>query len=105
MASLQDLIKLAESDNGKFFVMDETGEVKLVIMGADEYQKVLLGRLTKQVADTELINQEIIKAQLQDSTEPAPVITIKPARLDMRSEVIDPSFDFDSPQTPDEFEV
>ena len=39
MATLKDLINLAKADGGKFFVMDESGEAKLVIMGIEDYQK------------------------------------------------------------------
>jgi hypothetical protein len=45
MANLQDLINLAKVDGGKFFVLDETGEAKLVILPLEEYQKLLLGKL------------------------------------------------------------
>ena len=72
MASLQDLIKLAEADNGKFFVMDETGEIKLVIMKVEDYEQVLVGRLGKTAVDIEQINKEITKAQLVDPVVPVP---------------------------------
>lgn len=122
MTTLQDLINLAKADGGKFFVIDETGDPKLVIMPVEEYQRLLLGKLQKQVMDVEKINREILKAQLQDeiktnTAQPAPartdfspvygptVITdpLDQARqhhrsVDLRSEVIDPSFDFEGPK-------
>src|SRR5262245_29712906 len=91
MANLQDIIKLIGDDDGKAFIMDQDGEVKLVIMGVAEYQKMLLGKLHKQHEDVEEINRQITEAQLQDGQAPA-----KPERLDLRSEVIDPNFDFDA---------
>lgn len=128
MANLQDIINLAEADGGKFFVIDETGEAKLVIMQVEEYQKLLLGKLERQVkqqiSDIELINRKIIEAQLKEDEKniqqknleqgpgsfeagesvgfkrPGP----KPADLpivkmqDLRAEVIDPSFDFEGPR-------
>lgn len=91
MASLEDIIKLIGNDDSKAFIMDESGEVKLVIMGVGQYQKMLLGKLKKQIEDVEEINKRITEAQLEDT--PA---ALKPPRLDLRSEVIDPSFDFDA---------
>jgi hypothetical protein len=107
MPNFKDLIALAGNDNGKIFVIDESGEVKLVIMNVAEYQKLLLGKLQRQVEDIESINKKIIEAQLQDESIPAGSIlsarqqeirssTMAP-RVDMRSEVIDPSFNFESP--------
>lgn len=107
MASFNDLINLAKTDGGKFFVIDELGEPKLVIMPIEEYQKMLLGKLQKQVQDIEKINQEIIKAQLKDEVVPLPVaVETKPAAPkvshkfeDLREEVVDLSFDFEGPKT------
>jgi hypothetical protein len=117
MANLQDLINLAKADGGKFFVIDETGDAKLVIMGVEDYQHLLLGKLQRQVKqqaeDIEKINREIIKAQLQENTgvqtpPPAakfkgPGVTETPGpqtrqSVDLRAEVIDPSFDFEGPK-------
>ncbi len=114
MNNLQDILNLAKVDGGKFFVIDETGEAKLVILPMEEYQRLLLGKLQKQILDVENINREILKAQLQEdrpvvpiptqTAPPAPVkgpiITHAPAfpRVDLRAEVIDPSFDFEAPR-------
>ena len=106
MANLQDIINLAEADGGKFFVIDESGEAKLVIMPVDEYQRLLLGKLQKQILDVENINKEIIKAQMTEdvsSEKPAvhgPKVTQEPeiSKNDLRAEVIDPSFDFEGPK-------
>lgn len=120
MANLQDLINLANVDGGKFFVLDETGEAKLVILPLEEYQKLLLGKLQRQVNEVENINRKIIEAQLQESeklkVESEKILrpsAPKPAsqsinqqvsqstnhiRVDLREEVIDPSFDFEGPK-------
>jgi hypothetical protein len=116
MANLQDLINLAKVDGGKFFVLDETGEAKLVILPLEEYQKLLLGKLQKQVNEVENINRKIIEAQLESEKGlglRAKVETPKPVsqsinqqvsqstnhiRVDLREEVIDPSFDFEGPK-------
>ena len=132
MASLQDLINLAKADGGKFFVIDEQGEPKLVIMGIDEYQKMLLGKLQRQILDVEKINKMITQAQLNEeaiqnfkssprtdqrswfgtgaqlteeisAAKPSisPTVQTVPqprARVDLREEVIDPSFDFEGPK-------
>jgi hypothetical protein len=105
MSNLQDLINLAKADEGKFFVMDESGEAKLVIMPFEEYQKILLGNLKKNIVDEEKVNKEIISAQLSDPEIEKPVLasaseirkTVAP-RVDLRAEVIDPSFDFEAPK-------
>lgn len=110
MATLQDIINLAKADGGKFFVIDETGEAKLIIMPVEEYQRLLLGKLQKQILDVEKINKEILKAQLTEdigtssavpkpqakgpSVESYPEIS----KNDLRAEVIDPSFDFEGPK-------
>lgn len=126
MATLQDIINLAKADGGKFFVMDETGEAKLVILSIEDYQKLLLGKLQRQIkqqaVDIEKINREILKAQLQEGvtakkldddpptefTLPVTPVTRGPKvtenyhhdmpRQDLRAEVIDPSFDFEGPK-------
>ena len=115
MANLNDLINLAKADGGKFFVIDESGDAKLVIMSVEDYQRLLLGKLQRQVMDVEKINQEIVKAQLNENqsfTSAAPEPPIKAPTLkyqdprqndhhqsiDLRSEVIDPSFDFEGPK-------
>ena len=115
MANLQDIINLAEADGGKFFVIDESGEAKLVIMPVEDYQRLLLGKLQKQVEDVEEVNQEIIKAQLSEDEPPAGIKTLTPtgasglrgptviqepeiSKTDLRAEVIDPSFDFEGPK-------
>ena len=92
MSNLQDLLNLAGSD-GKVFVVSESGDVKFVILGAGEYQKLLLGKLKRQVEDVEEINRRILEAQLTESAvEPAH----KAPRVDMRSEVIDANFSMSS---------
>ena len=107
MANLQEIINLAKTDGGKFFVMDETGEAKLVILPIEEYQRLLLNKLKKQIEDVEKINREIIKAQLRDEARayvnPQPLAKVDLTSViksaDMREEVIDPSFDFEGPKT------
>ncbi len=103
--NFKDLIKLCEGDNSKIFVVDEAGDVKLVVLGAEEFQNLLVGKLATQVEDIETINTEILKAQLKDEIEPvAPAAPVRGAnglfpQVDMRAEVIDPTFDFDGPET------
>ncbi len=120
MATLKDLINLAKADGGKFFVLGEDGEAKLVIMSVEEYQRLLLGKLQRQVEDVEKINQEIIREQLKDQPEGNQDSLVRPLplrqqsghsphawggqkarsipRVDLREEVIDPSFDFEGPR-------
>jgi hypothetical protein len=109
MASLKDLINLIGQDGSKAYVLDETGEIKLVVLSVDEYQRVLRGKLRQQVEDIEAVNKQIVQAQLEDDSRapqalsatsnlPAALGGVKPARsaVDLRSEVIDPNFDFNT---------
>ena len=115
--TLQDLINLTKDDNGKVFVVDLEGNVKLVMLNVEEYQRLLLGKLKQQVRDIEAVNEEIIKAQLQEEPTmpevPTPLSQTLNKRAqelfksrkgpasfqqDLRSEVIDPSFDFEAPR-------
>jgi len=105
--TLQKLIELAKADGGKFFVIDEKGEPKLIIMPIEDYEKLLLGKVRQVVEDVEKVNQEILKAQLQEEaptlkpTPPkGPTIESYPeiSKNDLRAEVIDPSFDFEGPK-------
>jgi hypothetical protein len=99
MASLNDLIKLIKSDPGKCFIMDEQGEVQLVLMSMQDYQHLLLEKLQEQVADVEQINQKIISIQLHEPVSDSAIQTPrppKPPKVDLREEVIDPSFNFDA---------
>jgi hypothetical protein len=118
MTSLQDLINLAKADGGKFFVIDESGDARLVIMSVEDYQRLLLGKLQRQVMDVETINKEILRAQMEEepisppvpkpqtkgpSVINEPVIFESPKSVhhqpvDLRAEVIDPSFDFEGPR-------
>jgi len=115
MSNLNDLINLAKADGGKFFVIDESGDAKLVIMSVEDYQRLLLGKLQRQVLDVEKINKEILKAQLEEDIPLQKTETKGPSvrnetfspyssstehhqPIDLRAEVIDPSFDFEGPK-------
>ena len=109
MSNFNDLINLAKADGGKFFVIDEEGNAKLVIMSIEDYQRILLGKLQRQVEDIEQVNSMILKAQLQETppVPPAPapkfsgpqvISNGSPPRVDLREEVIDPNFDFEAPK-------
>ena len=100
MANLNDLMNLAKADGGKFFVIDENGDPKLVIMGIEDYERILIGKIGQQVEDIEEINREILKAQMLETPEvPAPpAIQTRISPNDLREEVIDTSFDFEGPK-------
>ncbi len=127
MKTLEDIIKLCKDEAGKIFVMDEKGDLQLVIMGVGEYQKVKSHQAESrksEMPDPELVNREILKAQLSEVgggqgaplaakgtpwyqatanpyiSTPPPEIRSNglPKQRDMREEVIDPSFDFDAPE-------
>lgn len=108
MKNLEELIKLLQDEQGKVFVMGPDGNVNLVMLSIEEYQRLLnkpkaTGSFSR--IDPEAVNRRIIKAQLDDQAPrippkvnvQEPLVPVRP-RVDMREEVIDPSFDFDSPE-------
>lgn len=128
MKTLEEIIRLCKDEAGKIFVMDEKGDLQLVIMGAGEYQKMKNAEFgmqnVKTLVDPEVVNREILKAQIAEAAGrgasssadegtprqrgsaspyqvmPPPEIRSNglPKQRDMREEVIDPSFDFDAPE-------
>ncbi len=93
--NLQKLIQLAKADGGKFFVLDEKGEPSLVIMGIDDYEKILLKKVQNQLEDIEEINRKIIEAQKNEN-----IVTRRAAaQEELVSEVIDSTFSFE-PEMP-----
>lgn len=128
MKTLKDIAKLLEGEQGKVFIMDAEGEIRLVLMGMQEYQSVkgqVLVRpplASEQLVDPEAVNRHILEAQLAEQSKgadpaawaeeavrnaqfsvranpypaaPAPRVNSQP-KHDLREEVIDPSFNFDS---------
>jgi len=71
MSSLEKIIKLAKDENGKFFIMDEKGDPKLVVMSMAEYVALknqpsfsaLAGRLQELSEQTDILNKKIIEVQ------------------------------------------
>ncbi|SRR5579885_1956475 len=119
MTTLKDLIALCGKDQGKVFIADETGNISLVVLGIEEYKQLKLDRLKEKVVSAEKVNREITRAQLQEADVWEPAITEAPKplfpntvqsrmthdslsggvpKVDMRSEVIDPTFDFEAPK-------
>lgn len=119
MKTVEDIVKLCEDEQGKVFIMDATGDVKLVLMGVGEYEKLknhesrIMNQEAKspmqvnqpaQLLDAEAANREILIAQLREQAanfvpaQTPPRVQVNPlARQDLREEVIDPSFNFDGP--------
>src|SRR3990167_7816404 len=108
MMNLQDIINLCKNEQGKVFIMDEQGDVTLVILGIDTYKSMQRGgKPVIKVRDPEIVSRKIIKAQLEEDSQPVPppvvpIVSTQPVSrmprpVDMREEVIDPSFNFDSP--------
>ena len=119
MKTVEDIIKLCEDEQGKVFIMDATGDVKLVLMGVGEYERIKkhesrsmnqeqkTSNSHKQslpLLDAEAANREILIAQLREQAanfvpaQTPPRVQVNPlARQDLREEVIDPSFNFDGP--------
>ncbi len=89
--NLQKLIKLAQADGGKFFVLDEKGEPSLVIMSIDQYEEVLLKKVQNQLEDIEEINRKIIDAQ-KNELETQRRQSVQEGLV---SEVIDSTFSFE----------
>lgn len=130
MASLQNLISLVGDENSKVFIVNEQGDLKAVMLGLAEYQRLLGAKLQRAIEDVEKINREIVQAQLSEEAPgetplAAPVaapesigeLLSKKADLlfrsapgprvqeDLRSEVIDPNFDFTTPPAETDDEV
>lgn len=119
MKTLEEIIELCKDEAGKVFIMDAVGDVKLVLMGVGEYERIKKheSRSTNQEAeppaqvdgpsqslDAEAANREILIAQLREQAanfvpaQTPPRVQVNPlARQDLREEVIDPSFNFDGP--------
>ena len=79
---------MAKADGGKFFILDESGQPVLVIMGVDEYEKVLLRRVENQVADIDEANRLIMEAANREQSH------LQEQEM-LKSEVIDSTFDFE----------
>ncbi len=88
--TIQQLVTLAKADGGKFFVIDEAGQPVLVIMGIDEYEHVLLRKIQNQAADIEEANRLIVDAAQRERLH-------QQQQDQLKSEIIDSSFDFESP--------
>lgn len=127
MKTVKDIMELLGREQGKVFIMDAEGEIRLVLMGMQEYQSVkgqvlLKSPESSQHIDPEAVNRRILEAQLAEQTKgsdpavwaeeavrraqfsprqnpypagPAPTVQATP-KHDLREEVIDPSFNFDS---------
>jgi hypothetical protein len=105
MKTFADIVKLCKGEQGKVFIMDEAGELQLVVLSAGEYEKLKFSAPPVEV-DPEVVNAKIAEAKLlgaaSQGTNPYPAA--KPPRVathplpDLREEVIDPSFDFDTPE-------
>ena len=141
MKTVKDIMELLGREQGKVFIMDAEGEIRLVLMGMQEYQSVkgqvlLKSPESSQRIDPEAVNRRILEAQLAEQAKgndpavwaeeasvpkgspfslgnaakgdpfvggrqnpypagPAPTVQATP-KHDLREEVIDPSFNFDS---------
>src|SRR5258708_28450263 len=93
--NLQKLIQLAKVDGGKFFVIDEQGAPVLVIMGIEEYEKVLLKKVQNQAKELEEINQEIAEAARAEADSQSEVARNQLTQEELVSEVIDSTFSFE----------
>lgn len=104
---IKEVINLCTGQEGKVFVLDASGNVSLVILSISEYKK-MSKRDTAPQLDPEIVNRKILYAQMEDESPHAfpqrPKISVplvhQPQapveKVDLREEVIDPSFDFDS---------
>jgi len=92
MDNLKKLIDLAKADGGKFFVLDESGNPVLAIMGISEYEKILVRKIQGQVSDIEEINKKIADAARQEA------LSRHQSEQDfLKSEVIDSTFSYEVP--------
>ncbi len=68
--NIKELLNIA-GKNGKVVIMDSDGEVSGVLMSLDEYRNVTNSEFVKPKPklDPEIVNKEILNAQLSDSIE------------------------------------
>ncbi len=77
MKTLKDIAKLLEGEQGKVFIMDAEGEIRLVLMGMQEYQSVkgqvlVRSQLPPELSvDPEAVNRHILEAQLAEQSKGA----------------------------------
>ena len=81
MLGFEKLIEFAKKDGGKLLVLDEKGEPQFVIMSIAEYSKLtadstsdsryerLSARVDELSEQTEELNRQILKAQMEDLEE------------------------------------
>jgi hypothetical protein len=109
--SLKDIINMCGAGE-RLLVVGEDGELKLVVLGAESYYKLL--HTPEVVLDPETINKKIIEAQLEEAskstieplykgpthkveTKTVPEINKDIIAFGELDELIDPSFNFDPP--------
>lgn len=77
MGGFEKILKLAKEENGKFFIMDEKGDPRLVVMSMSEYESLknqssfstLAGRFQELSEQTEILNKKITDMQKEDVDE------------------------------------
>jgi hypothetical protein len=96
--NLPDLIKLARRDSGKIFIMNSEGDLDLVVISADHYQKLANRSSAVQEIDVDKVNKEIMEAQIKELENRGEDKMVKPSNPNPAEskddEAIDPSFDF-----------
>lgn len=101
--SLKKLIDLAKLEGNKFFVLDENGEPVLVMMGVEEYERLLVKKLENQLDDVEQINREILEAQKKEAgghmNSDDDAAAKRAFQDQLKSEVIDSTFSFESAES------
>jgi hypothetical protein len=110
---LQEIINLTNRDQGKVFVVNEVGDLKLVLMSPKAYLALKDSSRPTEV-DAEVVNRRIMQAQLTEDKHTKPIQQKQNHTLqvpteiptstsekatefayDLREEVIDTGFDFD----------
>ena len=77
MNSFKEIIKLVKEENGKFFVLDASGDPRLVVMSIQEYRALKKGptysalaeRLEELSEQTEILNKKITDVQKEEDTD------------------------------------
>jgi PHD/YefM family antitoxin component YafN of YafNO toxin-antitoxin module len=78
MFGIKDILKLIQNESGKIFVIDESGQVKFVILSLKDYESLKIpqnfAELSKRVetlsTQAEDLNRIITQAQIEEGLEP-----------------------------------
>lgn len=60
MVNFKDISRLVNSDEGKVFIVNESGELQCVILSAAQYEKTLLQKVANVSAEMQEVSNQVI---------------------------------------------